>query len=214
MSQSRRIFIYLSTIGELEREVIRFFGREECYVYLTESLGSQLPANVMEFRKSGGFKHARNILKEGKDSFTVLINLNALNLFHQDELVPWGEAVRETLHFTSEAIKNIGVFVKEGRVINILPLPPLTDDLRDKYNALKTGYTGLSDIWGAELGKQAVTINTIIPGYFNISSHPGRIMLDRPGRGAELASVVGFMASPQSAYITNAAIPVDGGLLF
>lgn len=214
MTEAKRVFIFLSSVGQLEREVLRGFAREGTVIFLTENAGEKLPPNVMDFNASGGFRNARNLLKEGKDNFSILINLNALYLFNTEETVPWGEAVRETLHFTSEAIQHLGADFKGGRIINILPLPPVAENVKEKYKALRAGYAGLADIWGSELGKRNVTINTIVPGYFmNPASQSGRIMLGRPGRPNELASVVQFLASSEAAYITNAVIPVDGGLI-
>jgi NAD(P)-dependent dehydrogenase (short-subunit alcohol dehydrogenase family) len=42
-------------------------------------------------------------------------------------------------------------------------------------------------------------------------SRPGN-PLGRPGHVNEVASLIGFLASPRSAYVTGASLTVDGGL--
>jgi NAD(P)-dependent dehydrogenase (short-subunit alcohol dehydrogenase family) len=40
------------------------------------------------------------------------------------------------------------------------------------------------------------------------------VSLGRAGKPEEIASLVTYLASPQSRYITGAAIPIDGGITF
>jgi NAD(P)-dependent dehydrogenase (short-subunit alcohol dehydrogenase family) len=74
-----------------------------------------------------------------------------------------------------------------------------------------------------ELAENAITVNSVAPGEIATEmtgmdeaeayhqSRPGN-PLGRPGHVNEVASLVGFLASPRSAYVTGASLTVDGGL--
>lgn len=91
------------------------------------------------------------------------------------------------------------------------------------YAATKSGLIGLTRSLSRELGPRNVTVNLIAPGYVNtdmtkslpeefknqvISSTP----LGRIAEPNEVAKVVAFFGSAESAFVTGAIIPVDGGL--
>jgi NAD(P)-dependent dehydrogenase (short-subunit alcohol dehydrogenase family) len=91
------------------------------------------------------------------------------------------------------------------------------------YCAAKAGLGMLTKVMALELAQHAITINSVAPGeiatpmtgldpadaYFE--ERPGN-PLGRPGHVNEVASVIGFLASPRSAYVTAASYVVDGGL--
>lgn len=74
-----------------------------------------------------------------------------------------------------------------------------------------------------ELGEHQITVNSVAPGEIATEmtgmdeneayqqDRPGN-PLGRPGHVEEVASVIGFLASPRSAYVTGASYTVDGGL--
>jgi 3alpha(or 20beta)-hydroxysteroid dehydrogenase len=74
-----------------------------------------------------------------------------------------------------------------------------------------------------ELGPFGIRVNTILPGAINTSmmtpvapGQPNRyagLPLGRHGEPEEVASVVLFLASDASKYVTGAEIYVDGGAL-
>lgn len=95
------------------------------------------------------------------------------------------------------------------------------------YCAAKAGVTGLIRALAVELGDSGVTANAVSPGSTDtpILAESARLY-DLPGPGAfatqqpvgrlldpaEIAAVLAFLAGPESAAMTGAVVPVDGGL--
>ena len=92
------------------------------------------------------------------------------------------------------------------------------------YDAAKHGLGGLVKTIALELGRHGITANSVAPGEIATPmtgqadedprevDRPG-VPLGRPGDAREIASVVAFLASPASSYVTGASWPVDGGML-
>jgi NAD(P)-dependent dehydrogenase (short-subunit alcohol dehydrogenase family) len=92
------------------------------------------------------------------------------------------------------------------------------------YDAAKHGLGGLIKTIALELGEHGITANAVAPGEIatamndleDVDPHgihrPG-IPLARPGDAREIASVVAFLASEKSSYVTGASWAVDGGML-
>ncbi len=89
------------------------------------------------------------------------------------------------------------------------------------YSATKAALKAFTESWARELGKQGVTVNTVIPGatspgmadttpeayrsFFENASPFGRI-----GRSGEIAAVVAFLASPEASWVSGAHILANG----
>lgn len=92
------------------------------------------------------------------------------------------------------------------------------------YDAAKHGLGGLIKTIALELGEFGITANSVAPGEIatpmtgNEDEDPSRIRrpgipLGRPGDAREVASVIAFLASAASSYVTGASFVVDGGML-
>ncbi|WP_127145543.1 SDR family NAD(P)-dependent oxidoreductase [Pelagibacterium montanilacus] len=94
------------------------------------------------------------------------------------------------------------------------------------YASAKSGLAGLARVLSAENAAHAITVNTIIPGYFHTAltsdlfADPerhawvmSRIPMKRLGRPEDLGGAAVFLASSASDYVTGAEIRVDGGWL-
>lgn len=92
------------------------------------------------------------------------------------------------------------------------------------YDAAKHGLGGLVKTIALELGQYGITANSVAPGEIATpmtgqtdedprgTARPG-VPLGRPGDAREVAAVIAFLASPESAYVTGASWAVDGGML-
>jgi NAD(P)-dependent dehydrogenase (short-subunit alcohol dehydrogenase family) len=111
-----------------------------------------------------------------------------------------------------------------GRIINITSVHEHVPRLgAAAYCSAKAGLGMLTKVLALELGEHAITVNSVAPGEISTEmtgmdesaayheNRPGN-PLGRPGHVNEVASVVGFLASPRSAYVTGASFTVDGGL--
>jgi NAD(P)-dependent dehydrogenase (short-subunit alcohol dehydrogenase family) len=116
---------------------------------------------------------------------------------------------------------------KWGRIINIASVAGMraVGKGRTAYGTSKAAVIGLTRQIASELAADGITANAIAPGPVDTpmtevlhsaafrEAYTGAIPMQRYGRPAEIASLVSFLASESSAYITGAAIPVDGGFM-
>lgn len=91
------------------------------------------------------------------------------------------------------------------------------------YASSKAGVIGLARSVTRELGSRNITANVVAPGFIETDmtadlSEDLRdtakkfIPLQRLGKAEDVAAVVSFLASEDSAYVSGAVIPVDGGM--
>ena len=73
-----------------------------------------------------------------------------------------------------------------------------------------------------DLGPRGITINTIQPGptETDINADEAQRTMLRPlmaigqmGKDTEVASLVAYLAAPESSFVTGAALTIDGGYL-
>ena len=89
------------------------------------------------------------------------------------------------------------------------------------YGMSKAAVAGLTRGLAGELGPRGITVNTVQPGPTATDMNPadgpnaerlkGLIPVGRLGDDDEVASLVAYLASPQSGFVNGAALTVDGG---
>jgi len=90
------------------------------------------------------------------------------------------------------------------------------------YTAAKHGLGGLTKLMALELAEHGITVNSVAPGQIATRmtgqedqepSTSSGIPLGRAGLAEEVASMVAWLASPASSYVTGSSFVVDGGLM-
>jgi NAD(P)-dependent dehydrogenase (short-subunit alcohol dehydrogenase family) len=111
-----------------------------------------------------------------------------------------------------------------GRIINVTSVHEHLPRLgAAAYCAAKAGLGMFTKVLALELAEHDITVNAVAPGEIATEmtgieesqawheSRPGN-PLGRPGHVAEVASVIGFLASARASYVTGSSYTVDGGL--
>jgi len=111
-----------------------------------------------------------------------------------------------------------------GRIVNVTSVHEhLPRYGAAAYCSAKAGLGMLTKVLALELGQHDITVNAVAPGEIATpmtgmeeqqayhQDRPGN-PTGRPGHVAEVASLIGFLASPRAAYVTGSSYAVDGGL--
>ena len=113
---------------------------------------------------------------------------------------------------------------KYDKIINLASVSGLLGTAgQANYAASKAGVMALTKVTARELGSRGVTCNAIAPGFIatdmtkEISEEATKnylesIPMGRAGQPEDVANLAGFLASPDSDYLTGTVIRIDGGL--
>jgi NAD(P)-dependent dehydrogenase (short-subunit alcohol dehydrogenase family) len=112
-----------------------------------------------------------------------------------------------------------------GRIINVTSVHEHVPRLgAAAYCAAKAGLGMFTKVLSLELAEHGITAVSVAPGEIATpmtgkdeseayqEQRQGN-PVGRPGHVSEVASVIGFLASPRSSYVTGTSIVVDGGLM-
>ena len=112
-----------------------------------------------------------------------------------------------------------------GRIISMASIVGVIGNVgQANYAASKAGLIAMSKSIAGEVAGRGITANCIAPGFIatpmteNLPDNVKQAMLDRipmkrMGTSQDIANVVAFLASEESAYITGQTINVNGGML-
>jgi 2-dehydro-3-deoxy-D-gluconate 5-dehydrogenase len=195
-----------------------------------EALGRRFEEIICDLSFGSNFDTV--VARAGK--IDILVN-NAGIIRRSDflELVEtdWDEVLTVNLRsaFTlSQAVaRHMVASACKGRIINIGSILSLQGGIRvAAYTVSKHGIAGLTQAMANELAPHGITVNAIAPGYMETDNTEAlradpqrsqqilaRIPVGRWGVPDDRATAILFLASPASAYVTGAVIPVDGGWL-
>lgn len=169
-------------------------------------------------------------VEEGLGPVTVLVNnagvrRDGLALSMSDEA--WNDVIRTNLFGTfacsRRALRSM-LRTRSGRIVNIASIAGLRGSPgQANYSAAKAGVIALTKTLAREVGAKGISINAVAPGLVDTdltaslndkqkSALLGEIPQRRAGTPEEVASLVGWLCSPEAAYVTGSIYTLDGGL--
>ena len=208
-------------------------GRERAKVFAADvetRFGVKAIAVVADVSMVEG---ANALIEAAKDAFgrvDVLVNnagitRDALIMRIKDEDF---DAVIDTnlkgAFYCCRAVSKLMMKQRYGRIVNMSSVVGMYGNAGQvNYAASKAGVIGITKSLAKELAPRNVTVNAVAPGFVSTSMTDAlsdkqreaifsRIGMGRFGDPADIAHVVGFLASKSAAYVTGQVIAVDGGL--
>ena len=127
------------------------------------------------------------------------------------------------IYCTREAAK-LMMKARSGSIIQISSvIGEMGNPGQAAYSAAKSGLIGFSKSVAKELGSRSIRVNVVTPGFITTDmtealTEPQKeailrsIPLASLGNPDDVASLVAFLASPESRYITGQVIGVNGGM--
>ena len=194
--------------------------------------GMKIPGMGMKVDVADDSSVESLFLEINKDfgSPTVLINNAGItrdNLLMRMKLDEWQSVVDTNLNsmfrVTKLCLKGM-TKARWGRIINISSVVGASGNPgQTNYAASKAGIEGFTRSLAKEIGSRGVTVNSVAPGFIDtdmtsslaetqVDSLLAQIPLRRLGTPQEIASVVRFLVSEKSNYITGETIHVNGGM--
>ncbi len=158
---------------------------------------------------------------------SILINNAGItkdNLFLRMTEDDWNEVINTNLTGVFRVTKLVakGMLKQRwGRVINISSIAGIMGNPgQTNYSASKAAVDAFTRSLAKELGSRNITVNSIAPGFIETDMTEGildksiidKIPLKRAGTVEDVTSLVNFLCSDESNYITGQTLVVDGGL--
>lgn len=154
------------------------------------------------------YKDGELVSQMAEKDFDLVINVNLKGVFNCAQAV------------TPHMIKQGG-----GVILNASSIVGLYGNFgQTNYAATKFGVIGMTKTWSRELGRFNIRVNAVCPGFIlteMVKKMPEKILenlaaktpLGRMGKPEDVANLYAWLASDEAAYISGAAISIDGGMV-
>ena len=170
------------------------------------------------------------ISKDHKDISIIVNNAGKThdNLIFRMKNNQWNEVLQTNLNSNYQIIKSLlpnMLSNKYGKIIGISSIVGSTGNPgQSNYVASKSGLVGLYKSIALEVAKRNINVNIISPGFITTSmtdnlneeqkkNYLSRIPMMRFGNPVDIANLVFFLSSEDSAYITGQNFHINGGML-
>jgi 3-oxoacyl-[acyl-carrier protein] reductase len=185
---------------------------------------------VMDVTNQDSINTSVNQIKEDYGVIYGLVNNAGItndNLLMRMSDEQWNSVIETNLtslyRVTKSVVKDM-MKVRTGRIVNIGSIVGQMGNAgQSNYSATKSGLLGFTKSLARELSSRNINVNAVSPGFIDtdmtkalsddqIESLTKNIPLGRIASPDEVSSVVAFLLSDDSSYITGENINVNGGL--
>ena len=181
-------------------------------------------------------RHAREAVAQAVRTFgrlNILVNNAGLGSFgkplHEEDDATWNELVDVNLtgvfRMTRAAVPAM-IKAGGGSIVNVSSIASLVGiPLCAAYSVTKGGLDALTRCLAIDYAPHGIRCNSVNPGLVDtpmassLSSNPERLAqvmsnypLGRMGKPEEVACLILYLASDESAWVTGAIYPIDGGM--
>ena len=195
-----------------------------------EELGATAEISCFDVADSGTTTEAIEAIKKDKGRLDILVNNAGISkdgLFVRMKDEDWDFTLKVNLDgafYASRAAAKIMMKARTGRIINISSVVGEMGNVgQAPYVSSKAGLIGLTKALAKELASRGITVNAVTPGFIETDmtealdekvreEHLKMIPLSRYGQVDEVASLVSFLSTDDSAYITGQVIGINGGM--
>ena len=145
--------------------------------------------------------------------------------FHKMSKEQWNKVIDVDLSSAFNVTRQVWEGMRErgfGRIVNISSINGQKGQFGQvNYSAAKAGLIGFTKALAQEGAKKGITVNVICPGYIDtemVRAVPEKVLesiistipMGRLGKAEEIASMCGYLASDEAAFITGATMTVNG----
>lgn len=229
--------------GGIGAAICRRLANDGCHVYVHANRGiAAAEAVVHEIRAAGGSAEAISFdvtdaaavqatLAPLIEETPIQIVVNNAGI-HDDAVFPgmsamqWHRVIDISLHGffnVTQPLMMPMIRSRWGRIINISSIAGIAGNRgQANYAAAKGALNAATKSLAQEVASRGITANAVAPGIietamsestFNTEAISRMVPMKRAGTPAEVADLVGFLASEQAAYITGQIISINGGML-
>ncbi len=229
--------------GGIGSAIARQLAGDGCYVYIHANTGlKKAQALSDEINASGGQSTAlafdisdrdatlaalENVLEAG--AVQILVNNAGI---HDDAVFPgmsqrqWHDVINVSVNGffnVTQPLMMPMIRTRWGRIVNISSLSAITGNRGQvNYSAAKGALNSATKSLALEVASRGITANAVAPGIiatpdigdsFDDNTIKQMVPMKRAGQPEEVAHLVGFLCSDESAYITGQVISINGGII-
>ncbi|MFJ7567200.1 3-oxoacyl-ACP reductase FabG [Herminiimonas sp. NPDC097707] len=190
--------------------------------------GGSAEVAVFDITDAEATKVALEVLLEA-GPIQVLVNNAGI---HSDAVFPgmtgaqWHSVIDVSLHGffnVTQPLTMPMIRTRWGRIINVSSIAAVTGNRGQvNYSAAKGALHSATKSLALELASRGITVNAVAPGIiatgmieeaFDDKAIQNIVPMKRAGKPEEVADLIGFLASPNAAYISGQIISINGGMI-